>query len=132
MVGLNKRYRQTAEAFAAILVDTLKDEVHSVVLYGSTARGRARRDSDIDILILAREPSAIRDRVVAIEVDLDAANNYETLLSSVYFDVDSFRRMAEWSPFARSVLEEGIVLYDDGSYIGVRDQVLAFSRPDAG
>ena len=64
-------------------------------------------------------------RVAEIEEELDADNNYRTFLTSVCLSVGDFKRMATSGyPFARAILEEGIVLYDDGSYSGVRDEVL--------
>jgi len=43
-----------ATYFARLLRENLKEGIVSVVLYGSTARGRVGPDSDIDILIVAR------------------------------------------------------------------------------
>lgn len=133
MPTINELYFQTANALASKVAEALNGEVHSVVLYGSTARGEARRSSDIDVLILSDHPDAHRKRVVEIEDELDAENGYRTLLVSMYFTVNDFRRLsASSSPFARAVLKEGIILYDDGSFAGVRDQVLGDGGGDAG
>ncbi len=129
MATINELYRRTADALATKVTETLNGDVHSVVLYGSTARGKARRSSDIDVLILVDRPDAVRERVAEIEEELDADNNYRTFLTSVCLSVSDFRRLATSgsSPFAMAILEEGIVLYDDGSYSGVRGEVLASS-----
>jgi len=48
------------------------DQVHAAILFGSRARGDARQDSDVDVLILVRDRSRIdRDRVY--DYVLDAA-----------------------------------------------------------
>ena len=128
MPTINELYFQTANALASKVAEALNGEVHSVVLYGSTARGEARRNSDIDVLVLSDHPDSLRQRVVEIEEELDAENNYRTFLVSMYLTVNHFRRLStSGSPFARAVLEEGVILYDDGSFARLRDEVLAGS-----
>jgi predicted nucleotidyltransferase len=41
-----------AAAFAKILVKHFKDDIISVVLFGSVGRGDARPDSDIDMIVV--------------------------------------------------------------------------------
>jgi len=43
------------ESFAQDLVKALRDAAVSLVLYGSTARGEDRPDSDIDLLLIAED-----------------------------------------------------------------------------
>ena len=52
---LNVTYRSVAEEFARRVVSALGGEVHSIVLYGSVARGEAKRHSDIDLLVVSKE-----------------------------------------------------------------------------
>ncbi len=49
--------------FAQRAVAELGDEIRAIVLYGSVARGRARGDSDTDLLIVARDPEAVRQKI---------------------------------------------------------------------
>jgi predicted nucleotidyltransferase len=56
----SRTYRGLAEQFAAILRRELGQRLTSIVLYGSVARGTARQDSDIDLLIMAGETDAER------------------------------------------------------------------------
>jgi hypothetical protein len=50
---INRRLRATAERYADRVRQILGDNLVSVVLFGSVARGEAGGDSDIDLLIVA-------------------------------------------------------------------------------
>ena len=45
-------HRAVVEEFTQRVVSTLGDQVESVILYGSVARGDAGPESDIDILVI--------------------------------------------------------------------------------
>ncbi|GEM_PF-1837233 len=132
MTKMNDLYTRTAQALAAQVAKALPESLHAVVLYGSVARGEARTTSDIDVLMLVDRPDTARSPVSAIEEDLDAGNNYRTFLNTLYFSVDDFRRSATaGSRLVQAILEEGKVLYDDGSFAGICNEVLAGGRRDA-
>ncbi len=57
----SRTYRALAEQFAAILRRELGQRLTSIVLYGSVARGSARQNSDIDVLIIAGETDEERE-----------------------------------------------------------------------
>lgn len=57
-------YRQIAEDFARLLERELGEQLVSVVLYGSVARGKAQRGSDIDMLVVVDAPSPEEERLV--------------------------------------------------------------------
>ena len=51
-------YKKLLKAFIKLVQHALGDRVVSIVLYGSVARGTARPDSDVDLLLILREASA--------------------------------------------------------------------------
>ena len=53
--ALNRTLRDLAEQYAAVGQAVLGDNLTSVVLFGSVARGRAGPESDIDLLVICRE-----------------------------------------------------------------------------
>lgn len=59
-----RTYRQIAEDFARLLERELGEQLVSVVLYGSVARGKAQRGSDIDMLVVVDAPSPEEERLV--------------------------------------------------------------------
>lgn len=52
-------YEVLLNAFIDLIRQALGDRMVSVVLYGSVARGTARADSDLDLLLILREPPLV-------------------------------------------------------------------------
>jgi predicted nucleotidyltransferase len=89
----------------------LPGRVESITLYGSWARGTARPDSDVDVLVVVdRRDQALLDVVFdsAVEVDLERL----TLLSVKVCPqarLEEMRRIGD--PFLASVVAEGRTLW---------------------
>jgi len=56
-IGYSK-YRMLLDTFIDSVQQTFGDQVVSIVLYGSVARGKARPDSDVDLLLILRDAPA--------------------------------------------------------------------------
>ena len=125
---LNETYRNSAEEFADKVVTALGDQVDAIVLFGSVARADARQDSDIDILVIAPNPSITRDRLSEICANLMYDSGYSFFLSFAQISRDEFLKLSEiGSPFIKNVLAEGIVLYDNRTYSRIRQQAATVS-----
>ena len=60
-------YKALLNTFIDLIQETLGDRVVSVVLYGSVARGKARPDSDVDLLLILRgAPTAYWKRLQSL------------------------------------------------------------------
>lgn len=86
--------------------------VRKIVAYGSRVRGDFRRDSDFDVFVLVSKKtpelkSAIRgifyDHELKYEIPFSVA-----VLSREEYDIN----VALGSPFIKSLIEEGVVIYD--------------------
>lgn len=125
--GLNVQYRSAAEEFARRITSSLGSQVDSIVLYGSVARKRARRDSDIDILVIGAD--SLRDRVLDIAYEVMESSRFQAFVSVFYLSRNEFQELVRLgSSMVLNVLDEGSVLYDDGTFSGIRGSTVAASR----
>ncbi|MEK6607388.1 MAG: nucleotidyltransferase domain-containing protein [Myxococcota bacterium] len=116
-----------ARLFVAGLDRRLGDRLRAVVLFGSQARGEARPDSDVDLLILLRDAPPYFERCflagdVAREVDAD----FSSRLSPLLYDE---REARDTRPIFYDIAVDGIVLLDRaGAWAQIRERVLARIR----
>jgi len=118
-------YEETARRFAERVRQRFPHSVHSVVLYGSVARGTAGQESDVDVLVLTANGRPSRGELVEISESLDFENGYRTLLFATAFTplrLDELRQGG--FPIAGAILKEGRVLYDDGAFERIRQDAL--------
>lgn len=114
-------YEETARELATRVVERFRDAVHSVVLYGSVARGTAGKDSDIDVLLVSDVGEALRGQLADVSGDLEYERDYETLFEALILTPGQLTELAEAGfPIADEVLKEGVVLYDDGTFERIR------------
>ena len=93
------------QAFARLL----GDQIESVLLYGSRARGDHRPDSDIDLLVVMRDAfdyGALIERTSEVVSTLSLEN--DVVISRAFVSKERFER--EQSPFLLNVRREGIAL----------------------
>ena len=106
------------------LVKEFGDWILSIVLYGSVAKNKAHGDSDIDILLITRDnDKRLYDETSKIRTKIDLDNN--TLTSLVHMSSEELERYIKLgSPFIKSVVEEGVILYDSGTFKKVRGSLV--------
>ena len=116
-----KVYKNYLQSFCDCLKTSFGDErILSVALFGSVARGQARSDSDIDLLIVHTEVDFNpTHRSVDIALALREENEYKRLIGHGLDPQPSCIFMTERELWERphillDVLVEGILLYDEG------------------
>ncbi|MBI2907468.1 MAG: nucleotidyltransferase domain-containing protein [Chloroflexi bacterium] len=125
----NALYRAAAEEFARRVVAALGDKVDSIVLYGSAARRQARKDSDVDILVLARPTIALEDKTSDIAYDLMWNGDFLVFISLMRLSRSRFLEYARLRyPFAQNILREGVILYDRGAFSRIREEAVPGGR----
>ena len=68
MQDLSRTLQHQAERYAQVAQEVLGDNLISVVLFGSVARGEAQANSDIDLLVICRElPTGVFRRREVLE-----------------------------------------------------------------
>ncbi len=103
----SERLAEILQRVRAELAAVLGAELDSVLLYGSQARGDARPDSDIDVLIVMRgpfDPADVRRRTAFIASRLSL--EYDTVISRAFATREQFEH--EMSPFMLSVRDEAM------------------------
>jgi len=105
---IHRKYREAVNEFVRRVLERYKDKIDSIILFGSVARGEAREDSDIDILVVG--DVSLEELV---EVSFPILLEYGEFISAKNMEKDRFDFSAkEGHSFVRNVLREGVVLYE--------------------
>jgi uncharacterized protein len=117
-LNLTKNYKLTLKDLNEGLVRELGDKLDSMILYGSIARGDYGPESDIDILVIL-EDKKFEDKTSDIRYDIDVKNN--TVTTFFICTPDEINKMIQRGfPFINNVLNEGKVIYDNGTWERLR------------
>ena len=127
-------YQQIANEFAQLLERELGDQLTSVVLYGSVARGDASQDSDIDLLIVVDAPSREEKRAIKKRV-LDLCVDFETRWSladpfgqghwaNLEYQIFTRQEALRTHLFYLDMTQDAVPLFDRGGFFAAKlDQV---------
>jgi len=89
------------------LTRVLGDQLVSVILYGSRARGQARSDSDIDVLVVVRDDSDYGDLIRRTSTAVAALSlQHDVVISRAFVSRERFEH--EQTPFLLNVRREGV------------------------
>ena len=120
---VNEPYRTVIERLLNELLKVFRDDLISVVVYGSVARGTARKDSDIDVLIVVEELP--RSRFERLSIYMKAEENLDPLLNELLnrgyavtiSPILKTKREAERiSPLYLDMVEDAIIVYDKNGF----------------
>jgi predicted nucleotidyltransferase len=112
---LQPEVRTAIAAYVQRVATDYADEVLSITLYGSQARGEAGAESDIDLFIVVRcDAPAVREAL--IDLAWQVQFEHDVVISDIIRTVDQLRHMqARRFPYYRSIEREGIVLWTSAS-----------------
>ncbi|HEC88190.1 MAG TPA: nucleotidyltransferase domain-containing protein [Thermoplasmata archaeon] len=103
---IQRRYQKAVDEFIRRALEKYKDRIDTIILFGSVARGEAREDSDIDILIVTKEED-FRLRHILIGIAFDILLETEENISVKALSKNDFEKHKNFS-FLRNVISEGV------------------------
>ena len=108
--ALTPTEQHALQRFKAAIEPLLVDNLVSLRLFGSRARGEGTEESDLDVLIVLRKKNrALCRRVVAEALEIDLA--YDTNLAPTILSVEEYQQNRDCStPFYLNVEREGVCL----------------------
>lgn len=116
-----KDYKEILTKFKQSLLERFGDELISLVLYGSVARGTARKESDIDLLIIVKDAPEVYykrlEPVIDIELKL-REEAFETTGAALMFSsmVLSKEEAMENRNIFLDMIDTSIILYDKNNF----------------
>ena len=123
---MQKGYARLIEEYCSAIKNHFSDKLISICLFGSVARGEAKSDSDIDILIVAnglprdigmriKETNYIHEYLKESKAYISLRkSNMSGLISDIFFMPEEIKGHP---PLLLDIIDDGIVLYDRGSFL---------------
>ena len=108
---LNKNEKNAISKFLKELSNHFKDNLISVILFGSKSRGDYDKESDIDLLIILKQIDSFRKiNKYLSKIESDLCLKYGPSISS-YFVTQEYYKNAQSIPFIKSITREGARLW---------------------
>ena len=124
---LSEPYREVVRRLLEELLKVFGEKLVSVVVYGSVARGEARRDSDIDVLIVIEDLP--RSRFERLSMYMKAEERLDDLLNKLLDEgyavtispiLKTREEAMRVSPIYLDMVEDAIIVYDkEGFFEGI-------------
>jgi predicted nucleotidyltransferase len=107
--------RTAIVAYVQRVVTDYSNEIISITLYGSQARGEASPESDIDLFIVVRHNISTLRRALT-DLAWQVQFEHDVIISDVIRSVDQLSHMkAKRFPYYQSIEREGILLWKNTS-----------------
>ncbi|WP_017295880.1 nucleotidyltransferase family protein [Geminocystis herdmanii] len=107
---INQEIKSILLIFKKQLQEIYRDKLVNVILFGSQAKGTAKEDSDIDVLILLKDQEInIGNEIERTgKIICDLSLKYEKIISRLFMSEDYFNTYD--SALIRNIRQEGIIL----------------------
>ncbi len=110
-VSLSKREREALRTFVEGAYQSLGENLVRIILFGSKARGQAKRGSDLDLLIILRNRNiSAEKRTIERVVETELHYNIYRLSPVIYSVEDYEARKKMGVPFISEVEADGVIL----------------------
>jgi predicted nucleotidyltransferase len=113
--GSKPQVHAAISAYVQQVVAHFGDDVVSITLYGSQARGEAHEESDIDLFVVVRHDTPTLRQTLA-DLAWRVQFEHDVVISDIIRSVDQLSRMqANRFPYYQSIEREGILLWKSQS-----------------
>lgn len=110
-----KEFHYFIESFWWELQDHL-DDIESVAVFGSVAKGNAKPDSDIDILLLARQNQKSLEKEFSAKM-VGQKGKGKMIMSQVFSVTDFEGSLMEGSAFGREIIDSMAMIHDPNDFL---------------
>jgi predicted nucleotidyltransferase len=105
-----KHYQKAIDEFVRRAIEKYGDMVDGIILFGSVARGEAKEDSDIDILVITEGDSFKMQKQIS-EIVVEILLEKGVYISVKVLSREEYNFLKEVkSSFYRNISKEGIVI----------------------
>jgi predicted nucleotidyltransferase len=112
---LTKKEKETLEEFVESCKKKFKENLISIVLFGSRVKGYAREDSDYDLLIIAKNLPDIKERLNLLEEEESKIwDKYKIKISSLLLEEEEI--FSPVNPLLFGVLSSYKVLFGEENF----------------
>ncbi|MBS3099409.1 nucleotidyltransferase domain-containing protein [Candidatus Pacearchaeota archaeon] len=103
--------------FTSFLIQKLKDKsaVRNIILFGSTARGEAEKESDVDIFIdVVKESSKLEEEIKKILENYYVSAKYKNYWKALGMENElnlTIGKLSRWKELESSIVSNGLLLF---------------------
>ena len=110
-IGLNKKIIETLNAYIALLKEKYGENITKIILFGSAARRKRSRESDVDLLIITtNKRQSVKDEISMSAFDIMLKNNI--VLSPIVMDKDTYEWYKKYrDPFYNNIMRDGVDIW---------------------
>ena len=111
---ISVEYLRVAESFSKYLSAEMGDRIDAIIIYGSVARKEARKDSDIDLMIVTKYANDVRflRKLYHVKTTFEQLEDFRFLISLFTITPEMLKKEKRMNtPFISNVKNDAIKLY---------------------
>lgn len=115
--SLPEEFKSIVEKFSSKYKEILKEELTSIVLFGSVAKGTAKKQSDIDILVIAKKEINKKRKEELRKIFSDILDIYFRISQEqIYTEKEFENEYSIGDDFLINIMNQGILVYDKDDF----------------
>lgn len=127
---LHSPYREVVDALFKKLLEYFGDKLISIIVFGSVARGEARKDSDIDLFLVIKDlpKSRFERQDIFMKIEDEITHILDDLRSKGYYiDFSPILKTpmeaSKIIPIYLDMIEDAIIIYDKNFMVNILNRL---------